>query len=100
MIMNKNNMISVNEFCEIHEVETSFIYSVYESGLIELTTIEETEYIPHDEIKELETIVNLCDEMDVNLEGAEIIQRLLKRINSMHDEIIGLKNRLDFYEGE
>lgn len=92
-------MIPVNEFCEIHQIEASFIHSVYESGLIELITIEKTYYIPHDEIKELESIVHLCNDMDVNLEGAEIIRHLLKKINNMHEEIIKLKNRLDFFEG-
>ena len=96
--MNKNKLISVNDICTIHRLETSFMQSVQATGLIEIVTIEEEQYIFEDDLKELESIVRLYNDMDVNLEGVEVIHRLLQRINTMHNEIITLKNRLDFYE--
>jgi hypothetical protein len=96
--MNKANLISANEFCASHDIEISFIDSLNEAGLIEITTIEETEYIQERQLNELEKIVRLFYELDINLEGIETVFNLLQRINYMQDEITLLKNRLRLYE--
>jgi hypothetical protein len=97
--MNKGNMIPANEFCTYHNIEISFLNSLQEAGLIEITTLEETEYIPESQLYELEKIVRLYYELDINLEGIETVMHLLQRINNMQDEITLLKNRLRLYEG-
>lgn len=97
--MNKGNMIPANEFCTYYNIEISFLNSLQEAGLIEITTIEETEYIPESQLYELEKIVHLYYELDINLEGIETVMHLLQRINDMQDEITLLKNKLRLYEG-
>ncbi len=97
--MNKGNMIPADEFCASHNIEITFINSLQEAGMIEVTTISETEYIHENQLNELEKIVRLYYEMDINLEGIETVIHLLQRINDMQDEITLLKNRLRLYEG-
>lgn len=92
------NLISAYEFCANHNIEISFIHSLEETGLIEMTTIEETGYIPSSQLQELERIVRLHYDLDINLEGIETINHLLQRINEMQDEITILRNRLRLYE--
>jgi hypothetical protein len=92
------NLIPADEFCTNHNIEISFIHSLQETGLIEITTIEETGYIHADQLQELERIVRLHYELDINLEGIETINHLLLRINNMQDEITALRNRLRLYE--
>jgi hypothetical protein len=96
--MNKGNMISANEFCASHNIEITFINSLQDAGLIEVTIINETEYIHKSQLNELEKIVRLYYELDINLEGIETVTHLLQRINDMQDEIMFLKNRLRLYE--
>ncbi len=96
--MHKKILIPANEFCASHKIEVSFISSLQETGLIEITTINETEYIHADQLNELEKIVRLYYELDINLEGIETVIHLLQRINEMQDEITILKNRLHLYE--
>ena len=91
-------LVPVNEFCTNHQIEISFIRSLQETGLIEITTIEETAYIPATQLQELERIVRLFYELDINLEGIETINHLLQRINHMQNEITTLRNRLRLYE--
>lgn len=98
--MQTKNLITVNEFCINHNIEISFINSLQQTGLIEITTIEETGFIDSSQLQQLEKIVRLYYELDINMEGIETITHLLKRINSMQDEIIALRNRLRFYETE
>jgi hypothetical protein len=96
--MNKGNMIPANEFCTSHNIEITFINSLQDAGLIEVTIINETEYIHESQLNELEKIVRLYYELDINLEGIETVTHLLQRINDMQDEIMFLKNRLRLYE--
>jgi hypothetical protein len=96
--MNKVNLIPANEFCASHNIEISFIDSLQEVGLIEITTVQEIEYIQESQLNELEKIVRLYYELDINLEGIDTVFHLLQRINDMQDEITLLKNRLRLYE--
>jgi hypothetical protein len=98
--MRTNYLITVDEFCANHNIEISFISSLQQNGLIEITTIKETGFIDPSQLLRLEKIVRLYYELDINLEGIETINYLLQRINSMQDEIIALRNRLRLYETE
>lgn len=92
------DMIVAAEFCTHHNVEYSFISTLNEYGLIEVTTVEETRFIPCDELPKLERLVRLHDELDINLEGLQAISYLLQKIENMQQEIMHLKNRLRLYE--
>jgi len=96
--MQTENLISINEFCINHNIEISFISSLQQTGLIEITTIKETGFIDVSQLRQLEKIVRFYFDLDINLEGIETITHLLQRINSMHDEITRLRNRLRLYE--
>ena len=56
--------------------------------------------ITAEELPRLERIVRLHDELDINLEGIDVINYLLQRIEEMRQEIITLKNQLSFYREE
>ena len=96
--MQTEYFIAVEEFCNNHNIEISFISSLQQTGLIEITTIEDTGFIDADQIEQLEKFICLYYELDINLEGIETITHLLQRIKALQDEIIALRNRLRLYE--
>ncbi len=96
--MESENMIPVSEFCIYHNIELSFIYSLNESGLIDITCIEENIFVPRSQLKHLEQLLRLKQEMDINIEGIETITYLLQRIKALQLHIEQLNNRLSFYE--
>lgn len=96
--MELENLVSTDEFCINHQIEISFVSSLHEFGLIEITTIEEKTFIDASQMQKLEKIVRLYYEMDINIEGIEAITHLLQRVNSMQNEITTLRNRLGLYE--
>jgi hypothetical protein len=96
--MQTEHFIAVEEFCNNHNIEISFISSLKQTGLIEITAIEDTEFIDADQIGQLEKFICLYYELDINLEGIETITHLLQRIKALQDEIIALRNRLRLYE--
>jgi len=96
--MQTEYLIAIDEFCTKHDIEVSFIYSLQQTGLIEITTVEEVGYIPVDDIQQLEKFVRFYYELDINLEGIETISHLLQRVTDLQDEIIELRNKLSLYE--
>jgi MerR HTH family regulatory protein len=96
--MQTEYLVKIDEFCANHNIEVSFISSLQQNGLIEITTIKDSGFIDSNQLLQLEKIVRLYYELDINLEGIETINFLLQRINSMQNEIIGLRNRLRLYE--
>jgi hypothetical protein len=96
--MPKEYLIAIDEFCTIHNIEISFITSLQQTGLIEITTIKESSFIDPVQLQQLEKIIRLYFEMDINLEGIEAIYHLLQKITSQQEEIIALRNRLRLYE--
>jgi len=92
-------MIPADEFCTRHNIEISFLNSVRQAGLIEITTIREAEYIHENQLNQLEKIVRFYYDLDINLEGIETVFQLLDRISELQEEVNELKNRLRFYEG-
>ena len=96
--MQKDYLIAVEEFCVSNDIEISFISSLQQTGLIEITTIKETGFIDASQLQQLEKFIRFYYELDINLEGIETIIHLLKRITSLQNEIIALKNRLRLYE--
>jgi hypothetical protein len=96
--METEYLIAIDEFCTSHNIEISFISSLQQSGLIEVTTIKEAGYIEAAQLQQLEKFIRLYYDLDINMEGIETITHLLRRISSMQDEIITLRNRLRLYE--
>lgn len=96
--MNKKYLVPVDEFCASHKIEISFVSSLQNSGLIEVRTIRESDFIEVEQLQKLEKFIRLYYELDINLEGIETINYLLQRINSMNEEIMGLRNKIRLYE--
>lgn len=94
------NLIAIEDFCANYNIEISFINSLQQTGLIEITVVEETWFIDADQLHQLEKMVRFYYDLGINLEGIETIFHLLQRIDSMQDEITALKNRLRLYESE
>jgi MerR HTH family regulatory protein len=98
--MQPEEVIPADEFCIHHNIEVSFIYSLHESGLIEIIKQEEKIFLQLSQVGQLEKMVRLHYEMGINREGIETITYLLERMNEMQRRIIYLTNRLSMYENE
>ena len=92
------NFIAVDDFCNSWNIEMTFISSLQEMGLIEFVVISETTFINISLLPQLEKLIRFHYELDINLEGIETIMHLLQRIETMHDEINDLRNKLRLFE--
>jgi hypothetical protein len=92
------NHIAIDEFCSSWNIETSFINSLQEIGLIEVVIVNETLYINVSQLQQLEKCIRFYYELDINLEGIETIMHLLLRMNNMQNDINDLRNKLRLFE--
>lgn len=96
----ETDMITLSDFCSSHQIEVSLIQSLEEHGLVQTIIVDQSICVHASELPKLERIVRLSQELNINPEGLDVIDHLLKRIEVMQHEIAELKNRLDFYAGE
>jgi CRISPR/Cas system-associated protein Cas10 (large subunit of type III CRISPR-Cas system) len=96
--MTRENYIVALEFCSSFNIELNFLESLNEYGLIQLENIEETIYIPGNQLSDLERMVRLHYDLNINIEGIETIINLLHKTDELRNEIENLRNRLGFYE--
>lgn len=97
--MTERTLISAKAFCTHHHIEISFIHSLHDIGLIEVTSAEEDYLLPQEQLEALEKMVRLHYDLNINLEGVDAIYHLLHRVEEMQHELSSLKNRLRLYEG-
>lgn len=94
----ENELILAEEFCSYYKIDYSFINTLQQYGLVEITAVDAANYIPHTQLQKLEQIIRLYYELNINLEGIDAIDHLLDKVKSMQSEIIFLKNQLKQYE--
>jgi len=98
--MENENIIAIQQFCIHYNIPISFINSLNEFELVEVITIQKNQYIHTRQIKDIEKLIRLHYELDINMEGLDVVYNLLKQVEFLQDEIMTLDNRLKFYEGE
>jgi chaperone modulatory protein CbpM len=96
--MTTATLIPTNDFCTWHNVEYTFISSLHDAGLVEITIIDQTEYIPETELQKLERMIRMHHDLEINVAGIEAITHLLQRLENIQQEMRIIKNRLRLYE--
>jgi hypothetical protein len=96
--MKKKYLIELNELCNQHNIETSFISSLRENSMLDISTIKEIDYINIAQLQKLEKFSRLFYDLNINIEGIEAITHLLERLISIQDEVNSLRNSLSLYE--
>ncbi len=96
--MSTHDLIAIQQFCKYYDVPISFIDALHEYDLIELVRQEEITYIHKAHIIGVEKMMRMHFELDINLEGVDVIHNLLKQIEALQHEILRLNNKLKFHE--
>lgn len=96
--MSTENFIPLETLCSHYNVELSFFSNLNEIGLIEIQMVEHTQYIHQDSIYEIEKMIRMHQELDVNLEGIDVVFNLLQKIDSLKNELTAVRNRLRLFE--
>ncbi|MCL5128278.1 MULTISPECIES: chaperone modulator CbpM [unclassified Algibacter] len=96
--MEIQDLIPVPILCNRYNVPVSFINTLQEFQLVEVIAKNNDFYIHTKQIKKVEKMIRLHYDLDINLEGVDVIYNLLKQVESLQEEIKTLNNRLSLYE--
>ena len=91
-------MISITQYCTIHNIDADFIDALAEEGLIVLTIATDGTFIEEEQLSDLESYTRWHYEMGVNTAGIDVIRHLLGRMRDMQSEMDTLRMRLRLYE--
>lgn len=96
--MHTEELIPAREICAHYQVEISFIRELSARELLEVKTSGEDTFLEASRLKDLERLISLHYEMDINLEGIEVVERLLRQLEDARARMRALEERLGLYE--
>lgn len=98
--MDVNNLILIEKCCSNLEVELSFFNTLNDFGIIEIIIFEDQKYISNEQLKDVERAIHFHHELNINMEGIDVIYNLLKQIDDLQEELRTTKNRLNLFNVE
>jgi hypothetical protein len=91
-------LITITEYCSIHDLDPVFLTSLAADGLITFTVIDNQTFLKEEQLPELETFIRWYIELGLNTEGIDVVNQLLQKIRSFQEEIKMLKTKISLYE--
>ncbi len=98
--MMEKKLILAETICAHYNIEFSFVDALNKIGLIQIEIIEQNQFIHQEQIGDLEKMIRLHHELNVNLEGIDVVFNLLEKERELQVELNALKNRLRLYESD
>lgn len=92
------DLVLIDKLCLHYKIELSFIDALDNIGLIEIEILDHSRFIHQDRISDLEKMIRLHHELNVNIEGIDVVFNLIEKEMNLKKEINSLKNRLRLYE--
>ncbi len=96
--MENTDLILADDFCVHHHVSYTFISQLNDAGLIEVVTIDEQHFLPIEKLREIEKLTSFYTDLDINVEGIEVISHLLQQMKGLQQQLKEAQNRLGLYE--
>lgn len=94
----EQKLVAITTLCSHYEIEVSFIDALHHTGLIEVEVIEEESYLHQDQLTDLEKMIRLHHELNLNIEGIDVVFNLLEKERKLREEVAILRKRLNIYE--
>ena len=95
----QNELIIISEYCDKCHIEPSFIEMLQEGGLIDILTEGGERCLQFSQLPDVERYSRMYYDLSINIEGIDAIHHLLKRMESMQQEIYSLHNKLRLLGG-
>lgn len=88
--------ISRAEIIAIYNIEIDFFDELTDVGLLQVEQEQDEIYLDLEDLSRLERFANLYYDLDINISGIEVIDRLLQQVRDLQNE----NHLLRLYKGE
>lgn len=96
--MEELHVISIEKISAHFGVPLSFISELEEIKLIEIENYKNVKCIKVSSIQTLEKLIRLHYDLNINIEGLDVINNLLNQVTQLQEENLYLRNRLKRFE--
>ncbi|GGZ80640.1 chaperone modulator CbpM [Algibacter mikhailovii] len=96
--MADNDFIPISTLCNHYTIEVSFFKQLQDAGLVEIQYVEKTQCLHQNNLATFEKIIRIHKELQVNIEGIDVVLNLLERVEILNNELQLVKTRLGLYE--
>lgn len=97
--MKTDKLIQISELCVHYHLEPSFFDEIEFYELIEIQSFSDGKFIHRKQLRTLEKIIRLHDELEINMQGIDVILEMMSKIKKLKDELRETRSRLGLYEG-
>ncbi|QBQ40089.1 chaperone modulator CbpM [Sphingobacterium psychroaquaticum] len=87
----KRTLIKVIDVCTSHQMEIHFVRQLSESGLIDIVVYKDEEFLDEEQLQPLEQYATWHYDLDINIQGIEVAQQLLLKIEQLQEEVNRLR---------
>lgn len=84
-------LFKIVDICRSNNIEAAFIKELHQNGLIEIMIIESQEFVHEDEVARIQKYQNWHYDLELNIQGIEIVQQLLYKIEALKQQVKSLK---------
>lgn len=98
--METQKYIPVVHLCDLYQIEISFFKDLNDIGLIEMVSTENSAYVHEDKLYQVERIIRIHRELNINIEGIDVVMNLLEKVDKLQNEVYSIQSRLRLYEDD
>ena len=98
--METANLVLIEHLCSNCGIDFSFVKSLNDTGIIEIIAIDDKKYISNEQLKDIERAIHFYYELNINIEGIDVIHNLLNQIKDLQEELRVTKNKLNLSDLE
>ncbi|MFA5620590.1 MAG: chaperone modulator CbpM [Weeksellaceae bacterium] len=96
--MKIDKLILISELRRHYKLSETFFEEVEYFELMQIQNISNQKYILKKELRQLEKIIRLHDDLEINMQGIDVIMHLTDRINVLKQELQEMKRQLALHE--
>lgn len=82
-----HQFISVNEFCDFHNVEKKILFNLEDMGVLKLYIFEDTPHLSFDVLERVERLLRIQRDFEMRIQDLDIIDVLLSKIDILEKKI-------------
>lgn len=96
----QNDLIIITDYCDKCHIDPSFIDILEDWDLIDTQVSDGRRCLSFSQLPDVERYSRMYYDLDINMEGIDVIHHLLQRMDAMQQEIDRLRGRLRFFGEE
>ena len=96
--METYQLIKFEDVCIHHDLDTGFVETIKTFEIINFIVKDNVHYIAIDDMPVIERVIRLHYDLQINMEGIAVINRMRSKIENLQETIQKLQNKLAVYQ--